>query len=51
LAPSLGFDVRELAVVMHGAPKSGPRNAIDVRPLEEGDVEECERLCPRVHGF
>jgi hypothetical protein len=51
LCASLGFEVRELAVVMNGAPKSGPRNAIDVRPLEEGDVEECERLCLTVHGF
>jgi GNAT superfamily N-acetyltransferase len=51
LYASLGFDVREPAVVMNGAPKSGPRNAIDVRPLEEGDVEECERLCLSVHGF
>jgi hypothetical protein len=51
LYASLGFEVREPAVVMSGTPKSGPPSGIQVRPLEESDVEECERLCLSVHGF
>ncbi len=48
---SLGFDVRELTVLLTGRPRSGPRPELEVRPLEENDVEECERLCVAVHGF
>ena len=51
LYASLGFEVREPAVVMSGRPKSGPPSGIQVRPLEESDVEECELLCLSVHGF
>ena len=51
LYASLGFEVREPAVVMSGTPKSGPPGGIQVRALEESDVEECERLCLSVHGF
>jgi GNAT superfamily N-acetyltransferase len=51
LYASLGFDVKEPAVVMSGRPRSAPAAGIDVRPLEESDLQECERLCLRVHGF
>ncbi|MCW2685519.1 MAG: hypothetical protein JWR37_409 [Mycobacterium sp.] len=51
LYASLGFEVREPAVVMSGAPKSGPPSGTQVRPLEVDDLEECERLCIGVHGF
>jgi GNAT superfamily N-acetyltransferase len=51
LYASLGFEVREPAVVMTGTPEGGPPSGIEVRSLEEGDVAECERLCLRVHGF
>jgi GNAT superfamily N-acetyltransferase len=51
LYSSLGFAVREPAVVMSGKPKSGPPSTTQVRPLEENDVKECERLCLKVHGF
>lgn len=51
LYASLGFEVREPAVVMSGRPKSGPVAGIEVRPLEERDIGECEGLCVAVHGF
>jgi GNAT superfamily N-acetyltransferase len=51
LYASLGFEVKEQAVVMSGTPRSGPPADIEVRPLEEGDLEQCESLCLRVHGF
>ena len=51
LYESLGFDVREPAVVVSGKPRSGPDPSVDVRPLEEGDLDECEALCKKVHGF
>jgi len=51
LYASLGFAVREPVVVMGGTPKAGQPNGTEVRPLEESDVEECERLCLTVHGF
>jgi predicted N-acetyltransferase YhbS len=51
LYASLGFEVKEPAVVMTGRPRSGPTIGIEVRPLEEADLRECEELCLRVHGF
>jgi hypothetical protein len=38
-------------VVMSGKPRSGPVDGIEVRPLAEGDIDECEALCKKVHGF
>jgi GNAT superfamily N-acetyltransferase len=51
LYESLGFDVMEPAAVMTGKPRSGLPLGVDVRPLEEDDLDECEALCKKVHGF
>ena len=51
LYASLGFEVKEPMVVINGRPRSSPSTGIEVRPLEEGDLEQCERLCLTVHGF
>jgi predicted N-acetyltransferase YhbS len=51
LYASLGFDVKEPAAVVIGKPRSGPVRGVDVRPLEEGDLDECGALCKRIHGF
>jgi GNAT superfamily N-acetyltransferase len=51
LYASLGFEEREPVVVMSGKPTSGPVEGIEVRPLTEDDLDECERLCTTVHGF
>jgi predicted N-acetyltransferase YhbS len=51
LYESLGFDVKEPAAVTSGQPRSGPVEGVEVRPLEVGDVDECEALCKQVHGF
>ncbi len=51
LYASLGFEVKEPAVLMSGQPKSSPPAGIEVRPLQEADLQECEDLCRRVHGF
>jgi predicted N-acetyltransferase YhbS len=50
LYSSLGFDVTASCVVMSGTPR-GSAQRVDVRPLTEGDLEECEALCEKVHGF
>ena len=47
----LGFDVKEPVAVISGKPRSGPVRGVDVRPLEEGDLDECAALCKKVHGF
>ena len=47
----LGFDVKEPVAVISGKPRSGPVQGVDVRPLEEDDLEECAALCKQVHGF
>ena len=48
---SLGFDVKEPVAVIAGKPFSGPVRGVEVRALEEGDLEACDELCKRVHGF
>ena len=36
---------------MSGTPRGGRRGGVEVRPLTEDDLEECEALCKQVHGF
>ena len=51
LYASLGFEVKEPCALMSGTPRSGPAGGVEVRALEERDLEKCEDLCIRVHGF
>lgn len=51
LYASLGFEVREPVVVMCGRPRTPTRSPLEVTPLKAGDLEECEALHVRVHGF
>jgi GNAT superfamily N-acetyltransferase len=51
LYTSLGFDVTAACVVMSGEPRGTGAAGVEVRPLAEEDLEECEALCKRVHGF
>jgi GNAT superfamily N-acetyltransferase len=51
LYESLGFDVKEPVVLMTGKTRSGPVEGVEVRPAEEGDLDQCEALCQQVHGF
>jgi len=51
LYTSLGFDVKEPAAVMSGKPRSAPVEGMEVRPLEEGDLDECDALCRKAHGY
>jgi predicted N-acetyltransferase YhbS len=51
LYASLGFEVKEPAVLISGRPVSEPAVGIEVRPLESADLQGCEELCLKVHGF
>jgi GNAT superfamily N-acetyltransferase len=51
LYQSLGFNVIASCVVMNGNPRGEPVGDVEVRPLTEDDLEECEALCKKVHGF
>ena len=51
LYQSLGFDVKEPVAVMTGKPRSAPPTGVEVRELNEDDLDECEALCKKVHGF
>jgi GNAT superfamily N-acetyltransferase len=51
LYAALGFNARELFVVVAGAPTSMPPPPDwQIRPLTEADIRECEALHERVHG-
>mgnify|MGYP001493860625 CR=1 FL=1 len=47
----LGFEVKELTVLLSGRPDYHPPSGIQVRPLAAEDVPECEKLCQQVLGF
>ena len=51
LYESLGFDVKEPVALATGRPRSEPDRRVEVRQLEENDLEECEALCRHVHGY
>jgi GNAT superfamily N-acetyltransferase len=51
LYESLGFAVKEPLGVIAGRPTGEPTSGVEVRPLREADLDECEALCRRIHGF
>jgi GNAT superfamily N-acetyltransferase len=51
LYASMGFEVREPMAVMGGTLRAGVASPLEVRALTEDDLEACERLSLRVHGF
>ena len=51
LYSSLGFRVEEPVALISGTPSVAPRPGVEVRPLAEGDIADCEELCLSVHGF
>ena len=46
----LGFAVREPLAIMQGAPLRLTIGGHAVRPATDADLDECSRLCTRVHG-
>jgi GNAT superfamily N-acetyltransferase len=51
LYASLGFDVKDITVQLAGRCDGAPEGDLEVRPLAEGDVEDCARLHREIHGF
>jgi len=50
LYTKLGFDVRELLVNLQGPPLTLRIPGYAVRPATEGDRNDCNALCRRIHG-
>lgn len=48
---SLGFEVKEPLALMHGTPTGQVSKDVVVRPMTENDLDECEALCKKIHGF
>jgi predicted N-acetyltransferase YhbS len=51
LYESLGFDMKEPVGLASGKPRGNPDSGVEVRPLEERDLDECDGLCQKVHGY
>lgn len=51
LYAALGFDAREILVVLSGAPQISPASDWEIRRLTASDMEDCERLHESVHGY
>ena len=47
----LGFEVRELLACLHGNPIARRMRNCPVRLGEHGDMEMCNGLCQRLHGY
>jgi GNAT superfamily N-acetyltransferase len=50
LYTKLGFDTREPISTMQGPPIKAPTPGHSIRPARMSDLEECNRLCRRIHG-
>jgi len=50
LYTKMGFDPRELMVVMHGAPINQSIEGCMVRPATAADIDAANRVCQSVHG-
>jgi GNAT superfamily N-acetyltransferase len=50
LYTKLGFDTREPISTMQGPPIKASAPGYSIRPARMSDLEECNRLCRRVHG-
>jgi predicted N-acetyltransferase YhbS len=50
LYTSLGFGVTAACILMSGMPR-GDADNVEVRPLVEGDLEQCAALSEQVHGI
>lgn len=50
LYTKLGFDAREPVSVMQGPAIRRPMDGWNVRPAEEADIPDANRVCERVHG-
>jgi GNAT superfamily N-acetyltransferase len=50
LYTKLGFDTREPISTMQGPAIKSPTSGYSIRPARMSDLEECNRLCRRVHG-
>ncbi len=51
LYAALGFEVREPMLVMAGRPATSIVGSAAVRPMTAEDVDACNALCNRAHGF
>jgi GNAT superfamily N-acetyltransferase len=51
LYTSLGFDVTASCVVMSGKPRDDAASDVEVREVAEDDLQQCEALHTKVHGF
>lgn len=51
LYAKLGFDVRETFAAMHGTPGHVSMPGYEVRPATLRDLDACNALCVRVHGY
>jgi predicted N-acetyltransferase YhbS len=51
LYESLGFDVKEGVAVVTGKPRSDSAAGMQVRPLQDDDLDACEALCNKLHGY
>jgi len=51
LYAALGFDAREILVVLSGAPQTAPSSLWEIRSLTPSDMAGCESLHDSVHGY
>lgn len=51
LYASLGFEIKEPLMLMHGRLRGETPSEVEVRPMRRDDLEACAALCEKVHGL
>ncbi len=51
LYSSLGFEVKEPLLLMHGLPSNQPPADVEVRPMRDNELDECGALFEKINGF
>lgn len=51
LYTSLGFDAKEVIMLLSGSPRSAPALGYHARRMMQSDLAACSALCTHVHGF
>ncbi len=51
LYTQLGFNTQEQTMLIEGRPEAEVPANVTIRPLTEGDLDACDGLCHKIHGF
>jgi predicted N-acetyltransferase YhbS len=51
LYTALGFNTQEQTMLIEGRPEAEVPSNVTIRPMKESDLDACDALCSKIHGF